>query len=1258
MRLVFHVLLLAFAISFSQTAPAELITNLLSHSTRIHVGNDGVDAFVTQEGPKSIATADFDSDGKNDVVVANADGSLNLFYGTGNGGFEPLIQLSSAASTLRGIVIADFDEDSHPDIVTADPFVGNLHIYLNNTGNRTPCSPVLLPSWKGARDMISGDFDGDGHADIAVAGYTIGLRFLKGDGSGSFTSIGDLQELAAPQPITPYDLSPVYTLRTFTPSSSTTPKIAVTHSDTKTLWILGSDSFGQLQIEVRLFTEKDPNFLKLHDFDIAPVTAPLSSSVPDLLTVSRNSNTVTLWRGSPNPPYFFTTPYQSFRIPGGPRSVKVSDIDNDGWGDVAVVVRNFDQIRMFGNNTGLLEPLSVLPTGRSPRELIMADLNGDSRADIVNVNRVSQDMGTHLTDANSPDKFKTPARFYSVEGEPAALEIADINGDGFGDVLQLHRSAGDVSIRFANPDGSLADPVYYFMGANPTSMQVADLNGDGAPDVSVATLNGTISVRRKLPAGNELGALTFVGGIEAPVLTHTHADIDGDGNPDLIASYLDGRVAIFHAQPDFSFLKSHTLPFTYQARVIVTTNADVDGNRAIVGLGAAGDGVVLNSITGFAPGSTPQRADFNFGSGRSENTRDALIAAGNVPFLLLATDSGVKRLDQTPGINYQAGGSLGSDTPVSSIASGDFDGDSVRDYAVGYDETATVKIYSMSGTGVLSSVLETDVPSVKFIASGDIDGDGMPDLAGSGAVLWTALSGSQPAPAPLQTSDRQTKQGFLINEILPKNDSFGIPENGGKKSDAIEVFNDTASAINIFGWTVRLLTTLGETRDFIVPVSTLVPSQERFVIVCQDGISATSSAVNTGYNLPSEGGQITLLDTDDMIVDTISYPPLGGDISYARYKDGSPSFILNSYPDIGLPNIDNGSVSSGINFLQMVPADPDGDEPIQIHVQADNNSSIATITVHWSRLDTADKEKGWIYLYDDGLHDDGQMHDRHFTGFLESGFPDGAEVEFFIRGIDLSDQTTTIPDITLFTKPGNPLRNFSVAIGSAASMGTGLQISEIVASNDGLIIDEAGENEDWIEIRNTSETAIELGGMALAQSTTATPDQMYFFPPEMILAPGQYIIVWADNQTSQGPMHAPFKLSKSGESLNLIGTTANGVTAVTDSITWPPLATGQAYTVIGIPGDAIARVQAPTPLAQNLISGTIELVQPSIPNTLRFAYPTGNAAWALESSSSLSATSWQTIHSSTQSGIERIHTTPVLTGQNQFFRVRISATTN
>jgi hypothetical protein len=98
-----------------------------------------------------------------------------------------------------------------------------------------------------------------------------------------------------------------------------------------------------------------------------------------------------------------------------------------------------------------------------------------------------------------------------------------------------------------------------------------------------------------------------------------------------------------------------------------------------------------------------------------------------------------------------------------------------------------------------------------------------------------------------------------------------------------------------------------------------------------------------------------------------------------------------------------------------------------------------------------------------------------------------------------------------------------------------LVLNEFLAINSSTNIDELGEYDDWIELYNGTQNSIDIAGMFL----TDDPDDSigYKIPggeSTLTTIPSNgFLLLWADNDTSQGILHLGFKLSGSGESILL-----------------------------------------------------------------------------------------------------------------------------
>jgi hypothetical protein len=102
-----------------------------------------------------------------------------------------------------------------------------------------------------------------------------------------------------------------------------------------------------------------------------------------------------------------------------------------------------------------------------------------------------------------------------------------------------------------------------------------------------------------------------------------------------------------------------------------------------------------------------------------------------------------------------------------------------------------------------------------------------------------------------------------------------------------------------------------------------------------------------------------------------------------------------------------------------------------------------------------------------------------------------------------------------------------------------VMVTELMPDNTTGWRDEAGEPAPWIELWNPSAEAVDLSGWAL--SNDPAQRRRWLFPAGTIIGRHQVLMVAADGQTSQGPLHTSFQLPPGAGSLVL--TDAQGLTA-------------------------------------------------------------------------------------------------------------------
>ena len=117
------------------------------------------------------------------------------------------------------------------------------------------------------------------------------------------------------------------------------------------------------------------------------------------------------------------------------------------------------------------------------------------------------------------------------------------------------------------------------------------------------------------------------------------------------------------------------------------------------------------------------------------------------------------------------------------------------------------------------------------------------------------------------------------------------------------------------------------------------------------------------------------------------------------------------------------------------------------------------------------------------------------------------------------------------------------------NIGNSVFINEILANNVSINMDESGEYDDWIELYNADDEAINIGGLFLTDDAENLEKWMIPFDTE--IQAQSFLLLWCDEDQEQGEFHTNFKLSGAGESLFLVNfdgvTILNSITFATQS---------------------------------------------------------------------------------------------------------------
>ncbi|WP_440056293.1 FG-GAP-like repeat-containing protein (plasmid) [Pseudoalteromonas sp. T1lg65] len=313
----------------------------------------------------------------------------------------------------------------------------------------------------------------------------------------------------------------------------------------------------------------------------------------------------------------------------------VNDRRNSGFTMTAInnasniipVENNIRAINHFGTNSGGWQ------VSKHPR--VMADINGDGRADIIGfgtnnvITALANGDGTFANARSASNQFTINGGNWDVAKHIRA--VADVNGDGLADIVGFGNDS--VFTALSNGDGTFANAkvaLNHFTKNNGGWLvekhprKLADVNGDGLADIVGFGTAGVYTALSKGDGTFATARFAYKGfAIEEghwQVASHPRelADINGDGMADIVGfgnNYV--YTALAKGDGTFATARSTVRNFTIYSggwqvskhpRVLADVNGD--GLNDIVGFGNSQIYTVLANGDGTFGGSVARLNDF------------------------------------------------------------------------------------------------------------------------------------------------------------------------------------------------------------------------------------------------------------------------------------------------------------------------------------------------------------------------------------------------------------------------------------------------------------------------------------------------------------------------------------------------------------------------------------------------------------------------------------------------------------------------
>ena len=381
----------------------------------------------------------------------------------------------------------------------------------------------------------------------------------------------------------------------------------------------------------------------------------------------------------------------------------------------------------------------------------------------------------------------------------------------------------------------------------------------------------------------------------------------------------------------------------------------------------------------------------------------------------------------------------------------------------------------------------------------------------------------------------------VISEVMTSNSGALVHDTLGTP-DWVELYNPGTEDIDLEGYVLRNPGKITVYYQF--PAITLKAGEYLTVYCCEAVAGSDSEELCTGFSLSKSGASIILLNKRLSAVQELNIPELPTDVSYCLV-DGEYKYCMTPTPGGANSGMMADSAEeltevTGTEGLVMSEASLDW---VEIY-----NGSEETVNLSAYRLsENPEKLNKWVFpdmelapgeyltvsltgageLYTDfGIGDDESMIYLSAAGSIITELPVGELYEGLSTGLNAEGEVVFYGNPT----PGaaNSEEYFTTLTPTEMTDADPVRINEILLENTYSLIDENGLRAQWVELYNSSSSAVNLGTYYLSDDPSNLAKWQF---PEETLGAGEYRIVYMTAEATD-ENHTGFKVGR-GEPLIL-----------------------------------------------------------------------------------------------------------------------------